>query len=70
MKKIVFVGVLFTLSLMLAAASYGQQAGDVWANKGRYTRLYDSKTMETLNGEVVAVGKYTPPASLMASVLP
>jgi hypothetical protein len=59
MNKIVFVGVLFTLSLMLAAASYGQQAGDVWANKGRYTRLYDSKTMETLNGEVAAVGKYT-----------
>lgn len=61
MKKIVFVGVLFTLSLMLAAASYGQPAGDVWANKGQYTRLYDSKTMETLNGEVAVVGKYTPP---------
>ena len=61
MKKIVFVGVLLTFSLMLAVASYGQQAGDVWANKGRYTRLYDSMTMETLNGEVAAVGKYTPP---------
>ena len=61
MRKIVFVGVLFTLSLMLAVASYGQQAGDVWSTRGGYTRVYDSKTVETLNGEVAAVGKYTPP---------
>jgi len=60
MKKIVLVGVLLTLSLMLAAASYGQQAGDVWANKGQYNWLFNSKTMETLGGEVAAVGKYTP----------
>jgi hypothetical protein len=60
MKRIVFVGALLTLSLMLAVASYGQQAGDVWSTKGGYTRLYDSKTVETLSGEVAAVGKYTP----------
>lgn len=60
MKKIVFVGVLITLSLMLAVASYGQQAGDVWSTKGQYTRLYDAKTMETLSGEVAAIGKFTP----------
>lgn len=61
MKKVAFVGIFFILCFMLAVTSYGQQAGDVWANKGQYTRLYDSKTMETLNGEVTAVGKYTPP---------
>jgi hypothetical protein len=61
MRKIVFVGVLLTLSLMLAVASYGQQAGDVWANKGQYTRLYNSKTVKTLSGEVTAVSRYTPP---------
>jgi len=60
MKRIIFVGALLTLSLLLAAASYGQQAGDVWSTRGQYTRLYDSKTVETLSGEVVAVGKYTP----------
>jgi hypothetical protein len=60
MRKIVFVGVLFTFSLILAVASYGQQVGDVWATKGQYTRLYDSKTVETASGEVAAVGKYTP----------
>jgi len=60
MRKIVFVGVLLTLSLMLAVASYGQQADDVWATRGQYTWLFNSKTMETLSGEVAAVGKYTP----------
>ncbi|MHB8066665.1 MAG: DNA-binding protein [Desulfobaccales bacterium] len=60
MKKIVFVGVLITLSLMLAVASYGQQAGDVWSTRGQYTWLYDSKTLENLSGEVAAVGKFTP----------
>jgi hypothetical protein len=61
LKKIVFVGALLTLSFIMAVASYGQQAGDVWATKGQYTRLYNSKTVETLSGEVTAVGKYTPP---------
>jgi hypothetical protein len=60
MKKIIFVGVLLTLNLMLAAASYGQQAGDVWATRGQYTWLFNSKTMETLSGELVAVGKFAP----------
>ena len=60
MKKIVPVGVLLTLSFMLAVASYGQQAGDVWATRGQYSWLYNSKTMETLSGEVAAVGKFTP----------
>ncbi len=60
MKKIAFVGIFLTLCLMLAAASYAQQAGDVWSTKGGYTRVYDSKTVETLSGEVAAVGKYTP----------
>jgi hypothetical protein len=60
LKEIVFVGALLTLSLMLVVASYGQQAGDVWSTKGGYTRLYDSKTMETISGEVAAVGKYAP----------
>jgi len=60
MKKIVFVGVLLTLTLMLVVASYGQQASDVWATRGQYTWLFNSKTMETLSGEVAAVGKFTP----------
>ena len=60
MKKCVFIGVIFTLTLMLAVASYGQQAGDVWSTKGQYTWLFNPKTMETLSGEIVAVGKFTP----------
>jgi hypothetical protein len=60
MKKMVFVGVLLTLSLMLTVASYGQQTGDVWATRGQYTWLFNSNTMETISGEVAAVGKFTP----------
>jgi hypothetical protein len=60
MKRIVLAGILLTLNLILALAAYGQQAGDVWATKGQYTWLFNSKTMETLSGEVTAVGKFTP----------
>jgi hypothetical protein len=60
MKPVAFVMVLLTWGFMLAAPSYGQQAGDVWAARGQYTWLFDSKTMETLSGEVAAVGKFTP----------
>ena len=52
-------GVYLILTLMLVVASYGQQAGDVWSAKGGYTWLFNPKTMETLSGEVVAVGKFT-----------
>ena len=60
MKKVAFVGIFLTLCFMLAVASYGQQAGDVWATGGQYTWLYNSKTVDTLSGEVAAVGKFTP----------
>jgi hypothetical protein len=60
MKRIVFVGIFLTLTIMLAVASYGQQAGDVWSTKGGYTWLFNPKTMETLSGEIVAVGQFTP----------
>lgn len=60
MKKLALVGVLLTLSLMVTVASYGQQTGDVWSAKGQYTWLFNSKSMETLSGEVGAVGKFTP----------
>jgi hypothetical protein len=60
MKKIVFIWVLLTLGLMLVVAAYGQQAGDVWATRGQYTWLFNSKNVLTLNGEVAAVGKFTP----------
>jgi len=60
MKKVAFTGVLLTLGLMLAAASYGQQARDVWSTRGQYTWLFNSKTMETLSGEIAAVGQFTP----------
>jgi hypothetical protein len=60
MKRIVLVGVLLTLNLMLVVASYGQQAGDVWSTKGGYTGLFNPNNMETLSGEIVAVGEFTP----------
>jgi len=59
MKRIALVVVSLTLCLILAAASYGQQGGNPWSTRG-YTQLFNSKTMETLSGEVAAVGKFVP----------
>uniref|UniRef100_A0A7C3Z1X3 DNA-binding protein n=1 Tax=Desulfobacca acetoxidans TaxID=60893 RepID=A0A7C3Z1X3_9BACT len=60
MKRLAIVGVLLTTSLILAGASYGQRTGDVWSTKGGYSWLFNPETVETLSGEVVAVGKFTP----------
>ncbi|RJR41291.1 MAG: DNA-binding protein [Deltaproteobacteria bacterium] len=60
MKKVTFVGIILILGFIWVATSYGQQVGDVWATRGQYTWLFDAKTMETLTGEVVAIGKFAP----------
>ena len=61
MRKFAFLGILSTLILMSAVAAYGQGADDVWGAKGQYCRMYDPRTVETVNGEITAVRKFTPP---------
>ena len=59
------VGVSLIMLIFLAAAiswaqGQGNQPGDVWGTKGQYGRMFDPKTVESLSGEVAAVGKFTP----------
>jgi hypothetical protein len=61
MRKLAYMGVLLTVSLMIAAASHGQQEDDVWGSKGQYCRMYDPRTVETVSGEITEVRKFTPP---------
>ena len=63
--KTLRVGVsLITLIFLVVAVSraqgQGNQPGDAWGMKGQYWRMYDSRTVETLSGEVAAVVKFTP----------
>jgi hypothetical protein len=62
MKSKQLVTATFILSLMVAAPSWAQgleqRGGDAGTSKGQYGRMYDSRTVETLTGEVIQVGKF------------
>jgi hypothetical protein len=68
MKKLfVCIPVVAVLSLVLAAGSLAQVGRDTrqrgregWGPGDRYGKMYDVKTVETINGEVVSVTKMTP----------
>ena len=68
MKKFsMFVGMVGILSLIFATAAWAQPGmgqgrgqGRGWGAGDPYSRMYDSKTVETLSGEVVSVDKFTP----------
>jgi hypothetical protein len=68
MKKLfVCIPVVAILSLVLAAWSLAQVGRDTrqrgregWGSEDRYGKMYDTKTVETINGEVVSVTKMTP----------
>ena len=53
------------LCLLLAATAWGQdrtgpQEGGRWEPPGRYSRMFDPKTLETFSGEVTTVDQITP----------
>ena len=68
MKKLsVCVPMVIILSLLLATQSLAQVGRDTrqkgregWGSGDRYGKMYDTKTVETINGEVVSVTKMTP----------
>ena len=66
MKKVgVFVLSIGVLCLQLLTTAWGQarpgpQEGGRWEPPGRYSRMFDPKTLETFSGEVTTVDQITP----------
>ncbi|MBI4524135.1 MAG: DNA-binding protein [Deltaproteobacteria bacterium] len=67
MKKIVgAIAAMAFFSLVAADQVYAQRAGIRWRSSGGwgpgtpYTRMYDPKTVETINGEVLKIDMITP----------
>ncbi len=77
MKKLsICVPMIAILSLLLAAESLAQHIGrdtyqrpsEGWGPGGRYGRMYNPKTVETITGEVVSVTKMTPMKGMTAGL--
>ncbi|MBW1739909.1 MAG: DNA-binding protein [Deltaproteobacteria bacterium] len=67
MKKInVLISVFAIVSLILLVNESFAQGGMQWRGSGdwgmgsKYGRMYDPKTVETISGEVISVGRITP----------
>lgn len=61
---IVSIGVIFTFTVLFAAGSFAQQGmrgkgSGGWGPASAYNRLYDSKTVESIRGEVLSVDTMT-----------
>jgi hypothetical protein len=66
MKKTgILIAAIFILSILLVTDSFAQR-GMMWKGSGgwgmgtQYGKMYNPKTVETINGEVVSVDKITP----------
>lgn len=64
-KTTTLVTVFAICSLILASWSFAQrgmkwEGSGGWGAGGKYCRMYDPKTVETISGEVVSMGKITP----------
>ncbi|MBI3949992.1 MAG: DNA-binding protein [Acidobacteria bacterium] len=65
MKKVgSLIAVISILSLLLVTQSFAQRprwrGSGGWGMGTQYGRMYDPKTVETIRGEVVSVGRTTP----------
>jgi hypothetical protein len=49
-----------TMALLTDVFAQGMGGGGGWGRHGQYQRLYDPKTVETLSGEVVEIGYFSP----------
>lgn len=62
----ILLAVVFITSLFLTTESFAQQQGMKWKGSGgwgmgsQYGKMYDTKTVETISGEVVSIDKITP----------
>src|SRR3972149_104608 len=66
MRKMgIVIGMIFIFSLLHVTQSFAQQGmqwrgGGGWGKDAPYSRMYDTKTLETISGEVVSVDIITP----------
>lgn len=74
-KTISLLAVVSILSLLLASGSFAQYGGGMgrgmghgmmwqgsggWGMGGRYCGMYNTRTIETISGEVISVDQFTP----------
>lgn len=66
MKKIgTLISVILILCLIIATESFAQRGmnwrgSGGWGPEGQYSRMYNTNTLETVNGEVVSVDRIAP----------
>ncbi|MEW6326044.1 MAG: DNA-binding protein [Thermodesulfobacteriota bacterium] len=64
-RAVTLSAILLVVSLLVATETLAQRGmrwrgSGGWAMGGRYGRMYDPKTVETISGEVASVDKITP----------
>jgi hypothetical protein len=64
-QAVTLLVILLVVSLLVTTETLAQRGmrwrgSGGWATEGRYGRMYDPKTVETITGEVVSVDKVTP----------
>jgi hypothetical protein len=76
MKKISFVIAVAAVAIFLTALSSFAQPGPGmmwrgsggWGPGGQYNRMYDSKAVETVSGEVTSIDRITPNRGMAAGI--
>jgi hypothetical protein len=56
------------MSIALLSSDAFAQRGGGWGRNAQYNRMFNPKTVETITGEVVGVGKFTPAKGMSAGV--
>lgn len=57
--SVITIGIL-VLGLVLAGSVLAQRGAGGWGASGRYARMYDPNTVETVTGTVASVDEFTP----------
>ena len=62
MKKCPVAALAFLVALAVSSAVFAQGQGKAggWGKDSQYQRMYNPSTVETVSGEVVSVGTFTP----------
>lgn len=63
MKKCMVAALVFLATLTVSSAVFAQdqgKTGEGWGKGSQYQRMYNPSTVETVSGEVVSIGTFTP----------